>query len=184
MKRMNKETFKPTDGMSYLYKTTFTDGSVHYGRVNASKGYTAKTYISNLLSGYKHNIHNPLRQSMITEFERKVNSERSTLKCERVFFGTTSECRTERDKLVKVTDRCMNTRQSLSDTTGKISKTPTLRLRGECVKTITSTVDGSKMYFVEREYGYLRGLKDNMIGKKHPLNPNFIGIVGFNIEKI
>lgn len=183
-KSKKSQSFKPNDGMSYLYKTTFTDGSVHFGRVNASKGYSAKTYITNILSGFKHNIHNPLRQSMITEFERKVNSEKSSLKCERIFFGTTEECRAERDILVKRTHNCMNVRSSLSDTYGKMGKVPTIQLKADKVKTITSTADGSKMYFIETQYGYLRGLKDNMIGKKHPLNPNFIQIVGFNIEKI
>jgi hypothetical protein len=187
MNKMNTKSpkrYQATDRMSYIYKTTFEDGTTHFGRINASKGYSPKTYINDWYSHWKHNIHNPKRFSMITEFERRVAAERATLKCEIVFFGTTEECRVEKDRLVRTTDKCMNTKSSLTDTLGKIGKATTVRLKADKVKTITSTADGSKMYFIDREYGYLRGLKDNMIGKKHPLNPNFIQIVGLNIEKI
>jgi hypothetical protein len=35
------------------------------------------------------------------------------------------------------------------------------------------------------EYGFRRALKENMVTyKKHPLNPNFVQIIGLEIEKI
>ena len=182
--KMSKTSFKPQDRMSFLYKTTFEDGSVHYGRVNASKGYSDKTYISNLLSGFKHNSSNPLRQSMITEFERKVVIEQSSLVCERIFFGTTDECRVERDRLVSITNMCMNVRPSLTDTLGKLTK-QVVQIKKEYVKTITSAVDGTKINFIDMEYGFRRALKENMItNKKHPLNANFVQVIGLDIEKI
>lgn len=182
--KMSKKSFKPADRMSYLYKTTFTDGLVHYGRVNASKGYSNKTYISNLISGYKHNSNNPLRYTMITDFEKKVFTELSSLVCEIVFFGTTEECRKERDRLIKITNNCMNSKSSSIDTFGKLSK-EIVQIKKEYVKTIVSAVDGTRMFFIDKEYGFRRALTDNMVtSKKHPLNSNFVQIIGLEIERI
>jgi hypothetical protein len=181
--KMNKKSFKPTDRMSYLYKTTFEDGFVHYGRVNASKGYSNKTYISNLISGYKHNSNNPLRYTMITDFESKVFTETQSLNCEIVFFGTTEDCRKERDRLISITNNCMNSKASSIDTIGKIKK-QIVQIKAEYVK-ILSAIDGTKMYFINMEYGFRRALRENMVTyKKHPLNPNFVQIIGLEIEKI
>jgi hypothetical protein len=184
MREIKTPKFKPEDRMSNLYKTTFEDGSVHYGRINASKNYSPKTYISDWYSHWKHNTNNPLRQSMITDFEKKVAAERATLKCEIVFFGSTEDCRKMRDKLIRETNKCMNSKSSLTDTMGRMAKS-IIQIKKEYVKTITSAVDGTKIYFIDMEYGFRRALKDNMItNKKHPLNPNFVQISGFEIERI
>lgn len=167
-----------------IFKTTFSDGTTHFFRVPAARNKTPKSYIAYQYSTYKHNISNPSRSHNVTEFETRVAQELNTLKCELVFTGSVEECKAERDRLVRITPNCMNFKASINDTTGKMGKVTTLQLKAEKVKTITSTVDGSKMFFIEREYGHLRGLGESMIGKKHPLYPNYIQIVGYNIEKI
>jgi len=170
--------------MNNIFKTTFSDGTTHFFRVPASRNKNVKSYLGYQYSTYKHNISNPNRLHNVTEFETRLAKELNTLKCELVFSGTPEECKVERDRLVRTTPNCMNFKASINDSTGNMGKTPTIQLKADKVKTITSTADGSKMYFIDKEYGYLRGLSDNMIGKKHPLNPNFIQIVGLNIEKI
>ena len=167
-----------------IFKTTFIDGTTHFFRVPTSRNKTAKSYIDYQYSTYKHNISNPNRSSNITEFETKVAQELNTLKCELVFSGTLEECKIERDRLVKVTNKCMNYKVSSNDSTGRMGSKILVQIKKEYVKTL-SAIDGTKLTFINMEYGFRRALKDNMItSKKHPLNPNFVQITGLEIERI
>ena len=47
---------------------------------------------------------------MITDFETKVFTEFQSLSCEVVFFGSTEDCRKERDRLISITNNCLNSK--------------------------------------------------------------------------
>lgn len=167
-----------------IFKTTFTDGTTHFFRVPSSRNKTPKSYIAYQYSTYKHNVSNPNRSSNVTEFETRVAQELNTLKCELVFSGTEQQCKVERDRLIKVTDKCMNFKSSSNDSTGRMGSKLLVQIKSEYVKTL-SAIDGTKLYFINMEYGFRRALKENMVTyKKHPLNPNFVQIIGLEIEKI
>ena len=156
---------------SRIYKVTFENGTVHYGRVALSKGYSEKTYISNLLSGYKHNINNPLRVSMITEFEKRVVNEQSTLMCEIVFEGDTTESTKVKDGLIKNTKLCMNTRLS---TINKSPKKQPLKVKKEYVKSLTNS-NGEKLTYIDVDRVFVRKLSSVVnFKKKHPIKPNYV----------
>ena len=78
----------------------------------------------------------------------------------------------------------MNFKSSSNDSTGRMGSKLLVQIKSEYVKTLSS-IDGTKLYFINMEYGFRRALKENMVTyKKHPLNPNFVQIIGLEIEKI
>lgn len=157
---------------SIVYKTTFEDGTTHYGRVNSDKRYSPKTYISNLLSAYKHNINNPLRINMITDFEKKIHSEQLTLKCEIVFSGTTIESMAAKDSFIKYDKNSMNSRVS-SDNTGKIA-VEIIKIPKAHSKQLASA-SGDVVYYIDRSWAKRNGL-EHMVNlfKVHPINSEFV----------
>jgi len=156
---------------SRVYKVTFKDGNVHYGRVCLSKGYSEKTYITNLLSGYKHNINNPKRVGRITKFEKRVVAESNTLKCEIVFEGNTQESLKFKDEQIKMEAVCMNKRKS------NVHRSPVkveFKVKKEYVKTLTNA-KGEKLFYINRDRVFSMGFnKDVDFKQTHPLKPNFV----------
>ena len=180
MKRFEK-TPKSSERLSYVYRTEFEDGSIHFGRVNASKHYTPKSYIGNAVSAVKHNVNNPLRVCMTTEFEYKVANELDTLKCEIVFAGPTDEAKKFRnEEVARLGIMCMNARSAGSDSLG-IDNIVTISK--EFSKALKSA--NEILYFIDPRYGRSIGLADKMISNvKHPLYPNFIKLACVQVERV
>lgn len=182
MKRFEKAP-KSSERLSYIYRTEFVDGKVHFGRVNASKNYSEKNYLSNLLSSVKHNSNNPLRTTMITEFERKLYNEfpMGGVKCEIVFAGPTDEAKKFRDSEVsKLGAICMNTRSSGSDMLGIDN---IVRVAKEFTKAIRSA-NNEMIYFIDPTYGRKMGLVDKMISNiKYPLDNKYIKLACVQVER-
>jgi hypothetical protein len=172
---------KSTDRLSYVYRTEFLDGSIHFGRINASKHYTPKNYINNILSTVKHNASNPLRVTMTTEFEYKVADEVGSLKCEIVFAGPTDEARIYRDKMVKETGlACMNKRSSGDDSLGIDN---IVRVAKEFTKVLKSATE--TFYFIEPKYGRSVGLAEKIIANvKHPIYSNYLKLACIQVERV
>lgn len=172
---------KSTERLSYVYKTQFLDGSIHYGRVNASKHYSPKGYIANALSAVKHNANNPLRVCMTTEFEYKVEEEFETLKCEIVFSGPTDEARIYRDKMVKEAGVfSMNRRSSGDDSLGLDN---IVRVAKEFTKVLKSATE--TFYFIEPKYGRSVGLGEKIISNvKHPIYSNYLKLACIQVERV
>lgn len=180
MKRFEKAP-KSTERLSYVYRTEFVDGLIHFGRVNASKGYSPKNYISNALSAVKHNSNNPLRSTMTTEFERKVFEERDTLKCEIVFAGPTDEAKKFRNtEVTKLGNSCLNARKAGSDSLGIDN---IVRIAKEFSKSLKSAND-EILYFINPQYGRKIGLGDKIISNiKHPIYPEFLKLACVQVER-
>ena len=171
----------PKKEMSRLYKVTFEDGTVYFSRVCLSKGYSVKTFISNLISGYNSNKRNPLRQTMITEFETRVFEEVTTLKCEIIFEGLTEEAMKLRDELIKVTPNCGNSKMSLNNE-GRISK-EIIRVGKEFSKILKSST-GDIVSFVDSEWARQKGYWDVLnFSNRYPLNAKYVQILK-EIERI
>ena len=167
-------------GNSRIYKVTFEDGMVHFGRVSLSKGYSEKTYITNLLSGFKHNINNPNRVNKITDFERKVVNESNTLVCEIVFEGEDKEAISVKDRMIRETKNCMNSRKS---TEVKRGKNETLKVKKEFVKTLVNN-KGEKLFFILIERVMKRKLNEKVnFNVKHPIKSDFV-LCNTNVEVI
>jgi hypothetical protein len=180
MKRFEK-TPKSSERLSYVYRTEFTDGSIHFGRVNASKNYSPKNYIGNAVSAVKHNANNPLRASMTTEFEYKVANELKSVKCEIVFAGPTDEAKKFRNEQVaKVGIMCMNARKAGSDSLGIDNIVTIAKEYSKALKSANEI-----LYFIDPRYGRSIGLADKMISNvKHPLYPNFIKLACIQVERV
>jgi|LakMenEpi03Aug12_release.lakeMendotaPanAssembly.Ray.scaffolds.fasta_scaffold915608_2 hypothetical protein len=179
MNRLEKAP-KSSERLSYVYRTEFIDGSIHFGRVNASKHYSPKGYISNAVSAVKHNSKNPLRACMTTEFEYKVVEEFDTLKCEIVFVGSSDEARTYRDKMVKETSVfCMNRRKSGDDSLGIDN---IVRVAKEFTKVLKSATE--TFYFIEPKYGRSIGLAEKIISNvKHPIYSDYLKLACIQVER-
>jgi len=160
---------------SRLYKTTFEDGSVYFSRVALSKGYSAKTFITNTISVYKSNLKNPLRETMITVFEKKVFNEFSTLKSEIIFEGNTNEAMKLRDELIKITPNCGNSNKSKNNE-GRIAK-EVIKVAKEFSKVMKSST-GAVVSFVDKEWARKKGMWEILnFSNPYPLNPNFVEIL-------
>ena len=181
MKRFEKAP-KSSERLSYVYRTEFSDGLIHFGRVNASKNYSEKNYLSNVVSSVKHNSNNPLRHSMITEFERKVANEinNKSIVCEIVFAGPTEEAKKFRDSEVKKLGAiCMNSRSAGSDSLGMDN---IVKVAKEFTKVLRSAND--IWYYIDAAYGRKMGLNDKMISNaKHPINPNYLKLACVQVER-
>jgi hypothetical protein len=166
-KDMNKEK------MSRLYKTTFSDGTVFFSRVRLSKGYSAKTFCSDVVSHYHANMRNPLRHSMVTEFERMMVKEIESVKCEIIFEGPTNEAMEMRDKLIQSTPNCGNVKKSVENNKGTVE---VIRVGKEFSKVLKS-VNGEMVNYVSVEWARLRGLWEKCdFNQRHPMDRNFIRI--------
>jgi len=160
---------------SRLYKTTFEDGVVYFSRVCLSKGYSEKTFISNTISVYKSNKRNPLRKTMITEFEKRVFNEIGTLKCEIIFEGKTTEAMNLRDELIEKTLNCGNKNKSIN-TEGRISK-EIIKVKKEFSKIMKSST-GAVVSYVDREWARKKGLWEVLnFSNEYPLNTKFVEIL-------
>ena len=160
---------------SRLYKVTFEDGTVYFSRVCLSKGYSEKTFISNTISVYNSNKRNPLRQTMITEFETRVFNEVETLKCEIVFEGLTDEAMKLRDELIEKTLNCGNSKKSMNNE-GRISK-EIIKVGKEFSKIMKSST-GAVVSFVDREWARKKGLWEVLnFSNEYPLNTKFVEIL-------
>ena len=176
-----REKLKPLIGMtpkkemSRLYKVTFVDGTVYFSRVCLSKGYSVKTFISNTISVYNSNKRNPLRQTMITEFETRVFEEVTTLKCEIIFEGLTEEAMKMRDEFIKVTPNCGNSKMSLNNE-GRISK-EIIRVGKEFSKIVKNST-GDIVSFVDSEWAKRKGYWDVLnFSNRYPLNSKYVQIL-------
>ena len=171
----------PKKEMSRLYKVTFVDGTVYFSRVCLSKGYSVKTFISNMISVYNSNKRNPLRQTMITEFETRVFEEVTTLKCEIIFEGLTEEAMKLRDELIKVTPNCGNSKMSLNNE-GRMAK-EIIRVGKEFSKILKSST-GDIVSFVDSEWARQKGYWDVLnFSNRYPLNAKYVQILK-EIERI
>jgi len=171
----NNKIMRNKKEMSRLYKTMFVDGSVYFSRVCLSKGYSEKTFISNTVSVYKSNLRNPLRQTMITEFEKKVFNEIETLKCEIIFEGPTTKVMNLRDELISKTPNCGNTNKSKNNE-GRISK-EVVKVGMEFSKLVKSST-GVVVAYVDREWARKKGLWDVLnFSNEYPINNKFVEIL-------
>ena len=175
MNNPNNEIMRNKKEMSRLYKTIFVDGSVYFSRVCLTKGYSEKTFISNTISVYKSNLRNPLRKTMITEFEKRVFNELETLKCEIVFEGLTTEAMSLRDELISKTPNCGNTNKSKNNE-GRISK-EIIKVGKEFSKVMKSK-SGKVVSYVDREWARKKGLWDILnFSNEYPINNKFVEIL-------
>ncbi len=180
MNRLEKAP-KSSERVSYVYRTEFLDGLVHFGRVNASKNYSPKNYLSNLVSSVKHNSKNPLRGTMITDFEYKVFEELETVKCDIVFIGSTDDARIYRDTMVKKAGiDCMNRRKSGKDSLGIDNIVKVAKEFTKVLKSATETI-----YFIEPKYGRSIGLAEKIISNvKHPIYSDYLKLACIQVERV
>jgi hypothetical protein len=167
---MSKKTLV-MDGMSFIYKVTFEDGSSYFQR--AADCWSVNSYRNHLISLFNNESRN-------TEFERKFFVEKSTAKIDIVFKGSTEEAIKVKDRLVSETPDTLNTKVR-----GNLSHkaVPPLKLKKEFTKAMSS--GGDSIIFIDREYGYRMGLKEKMDGyKKHPIYPSFVKLNMYNVERL
>lgn len=161
---------------SKIYKTTFEDGTVYFSRLSSSKGYSGKTFISNMVSHYKSFSNNPLRKNLVTEFETRCFNEVDTVKCEIIFEGSTSEAMKMRDKLIKSTPNCGNTKFSSNNGQNGASR-EILKVTKEFSKVVKSST-GAVVSYVDREWARKKGLWDVLnFSNEYPLNSKFVEIL-------
>lgn len=166
--------------MSRLYKTTFSDGMVYFSRVNLSKGYSEKTFCSDVVSHYHANMRNPLRHTMVTEFERRMVREIESVQCEIIFEGCTKEAMVLRDKMIKETPNCGNFKKSMDIVKGMVD---VIRIGKEFSKVLKNS-SGDVVNYVEVDWARLRGLWEKCdFNQRHPLNRNYVRILHNNIER-
>ena len=167
--KMNKKQ------LSRLYKTIFADGTIYFSRVCLTKGYSEKTFISNTISVYKSNLRNPKRQTMITEFEKRVFNELNSLKCEIVYEGPTTEAMKLRDELILKTPNCGNSNKSKNNE-GRIAKDVI-----KVAKTLSKVINngsGQIISYVDREWARKKGLWEFInFSNEYPLNTQFVEIL-------
>ena len=159
------------DGMSFVYRVTFEDGSTYFQR--AADCWSINSYRNHLISLFNNESRN-------TEFERKFFIEKSSAKINIVFKGSTEKAIKFKDKMVNETPNTLNTkvRGNLSHKSSQA-----LKLKKEFTKIMTNGSDS--IVFIDREYGYRMGLAEKMDGyKKHPIYPSFIKLNVFTIERI
>jgi hypothetical protein len=169
-------TMNTKNEFSKIYKTTFEDGTVYFSRLSSSKGYSGKTFISNMVSHYNSFTNNPLRKNLVTEFETRCYNEVDTVKCEIVFEGLTSEAMVMRDKLIKTTLNCGNTNSS-SNNGQNGAKRELLRVSKEFSKSITNSM-GVVVSYVDRDWAKRKGLWEFLnFSSVYPINPKFVEIL-------
>lgn len=180
MKRF-KKTPKSSERLSYVYCTQFADGTIHFGRVNASKNYSPKNYLGNAVSAVKHNANNPLRATMTTEFEYKVANELDSVKCEIVFAGPTDEAKKFRNaEVARLGNQCMNARKAGSDSLGMDN---IVKIAKEFSKALKSA--NEILYFIDPRYGRSIGLADKIIANvKHPMYPEYVKLACVQVERV
>jgi hypothetical protein len=174
--KLNPPTMNTKNEFSKIYKTTFEDGTVYFSRLSSSKGYSGKTFISNMVSHYNSFTNNPLRKNLVTEFETRCYNEVATVKCEIVFEGLTSEAMVMRDKLIKTTLNCGNTNSS-SNNGQNGAKRELLRVSKEFSKSITNSM-GVVVSYVDRDWAKRKGLWEFLnFSSVYPINPKFVEIL-------
>ena len=174
--KLNPPTMNTKNEFSKIYKTTFEDGTVYFSRLSSSKGYSGKTFISNMVSHYNSFTNNPLRKNLVTEFETRCYNEVATVKCEIVFEGLTSEAMVMRDKLIKTTFNCGNTNSS-SNNGQNGAKRELLRVSKEFSKSITNSM-GVVVSYVDRDWAKRKGLWEFLnFSSVYPINPKFVEIL-------
>ena len=156
---------------SKLYKTTFKNGDVHYGRVASHKSWTAKNYLKDKLSAIKHNSKTPNRVNMITSFELRVQKEWDTVECEIVFEGPTQECVAKKDELIRLSKRCLNERVSF--TVVKTSKPKPIKK--EYIKKLSNPKTKECFYYVDWSWAKTHPYfsKHIDLNTSHPIYNNF-----------
>lgn len=167
---------------SKIYKTTFKNGDVHFGRVVSSKRYSPKIYLSDQISKIKSNRKNPNRVNMTTEFELRVEKEIDTVKCEIVFEGLTAECCEKKDSLIYNSKQCINYRKSVMNRK-KVSNPRNIKKIH--IKKLVNPKTNETFHYVDwswaKSHPYFS--KHISIDESHPLYPNFkkLSIEGINI---
>ena len=156
---------------SKLYKTTFKNGDVHYGRVASHKSWSAKNYLKDKLSAIKHNSKTPNRINMITSFELRVQKEWDRVKCEIIYEGLTLDCCKKKDELISKTPKCLNERVS---TINKMDTKPRI-IKKEYVKKLVSPKTNETFYYVDwvwaKSHPYFS--KHIVSHQSHPIYKNF-----------
>jgi hypothetical protein len=156
---------------SKLYKTTFINGDVHFGRVASYKKYTPLTYLRDKLSTIKSNAKNPNRSNMTTEFELRVQKEFETVKCEIIYEGLTKDCCDKKDEFIIKTRKCLNEKKS----TINIMKNKIHSIKKEYVKKLVSNNTGETIYYVMwpwvKNHPYFS--KHVVEAQHHPTNMSF-----------
>jgi len=167
------------DTNSKLYKTTFENGDVHYGRVISYKNYSPKTYLKDKLSAIKSNAKNPKRKNRTTEFELRVRDEFSTVKCEIIYEGLTLECCKKQDELIVKSSNCINKKNSSINKREEKPKT----IKKEHVKKLTNPKTKESFFYVEWEWAKSNPYFSQHIDENtsHPLNRNFKKLTLSNI---
>lgn len=156
---------------SKIYKTTFMNGDVHYGRVVSHKKYSPKTYLMDKISSIKSNLKNPNRIGMITKFEKRVQLEIDTVMCEIIFEGTTLECVRKKDELIIKTKNCINEKKS--SLCNKVNKT--YSIKKEYVKKLINPKSKETIYYVDLEWVKTKEelMKHVILKDSHPFNVNY-----------
>tara|TARA_B100001287_G_scaffold156285_2_gene131486 strand:- start:334 stop:861 length:528 start_codon:yes stop_codon:yes gene_type:complete len=166
---------------SKIYKTTFKNGDVHFGRVVSSKKYSPKIYLNDQISKVKSNSKNPNRINMTTEFELRVQREIDTVKCEIVFEGLTAECCQKKDSLIYNSKQCINYRKSVMN---KKRVDVPRTIKKDYVKKLINPTTKEIFYYVDwswaKSHPYFS--KHISIDKSHPLHPNFKKLTIENIK--
>jgi hypothetical protein len=155
---------------SFIYKTTFKDGRVHYQR--AADCWSVKTYKSHIIACYKNAKRN-------VEFENKFFTEQNTAIVSIIFKGSTDEAIILMKELISNEADCMNKNRS---TTVRKSNHKILNIKREFTKVMSSGTQ--KMYFIDYEYGCRMGLKDKFGTMRHPINKNFVLLNYTHINQI
>ena len=166
---------------SKLYKTTFENGDVHFGRVVSSKKYSAKTYLSDQISKIKSNRKNPNRLNRITEFELRVEREIETVQCEIIFEGLTAECCQKKDSLIYNSKQCINYRTSVMN---KKRETQFRTIKKVYIKKLVNPNTKETFHYVDwswaKSHPYFS--KHISIDDSHPLYSNFKKLTIDNIK--
>lgn len=157
---------------SKLYKTTFENGDVHFGRVASYKNYSPQVYLSDKLSTIKSNLKNPNRNNMTTDFELRVQEEYDTVKCEIIFEGLTLECCNKKDSLIYNSKKCINMRKSTINKTG--SPKPRT-IKKVYIKKLVNPKTDETFYYVDWSWAKSNPYfsKHILPDDSHPLYSNF-----------
>jgi len=168
---------------SKIYKTTFENGDVHFGRVVSSKKYSPKIYLNDQISKIKSNSKNPNRINRTTEFELRVQREIDTVKCEIVFEGLTTECCQKKDSLIYNSKQCINYRLSVMN---KKRVSEVISIKKVYIKKLVNPNTKETFHYIDwswaKSHPYFS--KHISIDDSHPLYPNFKKLTVNNIKII
>jgi|TARA_B110000902_G_C14113340_1_gene515225 hypothetical protein len=159
---------------SRVYKLDFENGDTYYGRVTLSKNYSASTYVKDMAGRPKLNALNPLRVSMTTEVEKRVERELKSIKSEIIFEGLTSEAIEFKDNLVETDKNSLNIRKNV--VMGKVMA-EAIKVTKQFSKVLTSST-GAVVSYVDREWARKKGLWDVLnFSNVYPINDKFVEIL-------